>query len=103
MRKMPPAPLTSAITIGEDWQNRHLYHLMISSCLGEKEAVSIILSALHSTRAKVCSGAEACPDAGDANFDSIVQRSPASGQAPSAATEMHHYAGKMPPKNRNAS
>ena len=38
---------------GEDWQNRHLYHLMISSCLGEKEAVSIILSALHSTRARV--------------------------------------------------
>ncbi len=32
---------------GEDWQNRHLYHLMLSSCLGEKEAVSIILSALH--------------------------------------------------------
>jgi cytidylate kinase len=31
----------------EDWQNRHLYHLMISSVLGEKEAVSIILSALH--------------------------------------------------------
>ena len=37
---------------GGDWQNRHLYHLMISSCLGEKEAVSIILSALHSN--KVC-------------------------------------------------
>jgi cytidylate kinase len=36
---------------GEDWQNRHLYHLMISSSLGEKEAVSIILSALYSTRA----------------------------------------------------
>jgi cytidylate kinase len=35
---------------GEDWQNRHLYHLMISSCLGEKEAASIIVSALHSTR-----------------------------------------------------
>ena len=32
---------------GEDWQNRHLYHLMFSSCLGEREAVSIILSALH--------------------------------------------------------
>ena len=32
---------------GEDWQNRHLYHLMMSSSLGEKEAVSIILSALH--------------------------------------------------------
>jgi cytidylate kinase len=36
---------------GEDWQNRHLYHLMISSSLGEKEAVAIILSALHSTTA----------------------------------------------------
>jgi len=33
---------------GEDWQNRHLYHLMVSSSVGEKEAVSIILSALHS-------------------------------------------------------
>ena len=32
---------------GENWQNRHLYHLMISSSLGEKEVVSIILSALH--------------------------------------------------------
>lgn len=32
---------------GEDWQNRHLYHLMLSSCIGEKEAVSTILSALH--------------------------------------------------------
>ena len=53
MRKMPPAPLTSAITIGEDWQNRHLYHLMISSSLGEKEAVSIILSALHSASRRV--------------------------------------------------
>jgi cytidylate kinase len=38
---------------GEDWQNRHLYHLMISSSLGEREAVSIILSALHSTRVRV--------------------------------------------------
>jgi cytidylate kinase len=35
---------------GEDWQNRHLYHLMISSSLGEKEAVAIILSALHSSK-----------------------------------------------------
>ncbi|MGA2985306.1 MAG: cytidylate kinase-like family protein [Terriglobia bacterium] len=44
---------------GEDWQNRHLYHLMISSCLGEKESVSIILSALHSTRVSVpCSGGQ---------------------------------------------
>ena len=42
---------------GEDWQNRHLYHLMISSILGEKEAVSIILSALYSARAGVpCGG-----------------------------------------------
>ena len=32
---------------GQDWQNRHLYHLMLSSSLGEKEAVSIILAALH--------------------------------------------------------
>jgi cytidylate kinase len=32
---------------GEDWENHHLYHLMLSSSLGEKEAVSIILSALH--------------------------------------------------------
>ena len=38
---------------GEDWQNRHLYHLMISSSLGEKEAASIILSALHSIKPKV--------------------------------------------------
>jgi len=42
---------TRAISVranyGEDWQNRHLYHLMISSSLGEKEAGSIILSALH--------------------------------------------------------
>jgi cytidylate kinase len=37
---------------GEDWQNRHLYHLMLSSCLGVDEAASIILSALHSSRAK---------------------------------------------------
>jgi len=32
---------------GEDWQNRHLYHLMLSSCMGDKEAVSVILTALH--------------------------------------------------------
>jgi cytidylate kinase len=38
---------------GEDWQNRHLYHLMVSSCLGEKEATSIILSALHVAGANV--------------------------------------------------
>jgi cytidylate kinase len=37
---------------GEDWQNRHLYQLMISSCVGEKEATSIILSALHNAKAK---------------------------------------------------
>jgi cytidylate kinase len=35
---------------GEDWQNRHLYQMMISSNLGENEAVSIILSALHGAR-----------------------------------------------------
>jgi cytidylate kinase len=40
------------IHFGENWQNRHLYHLMISSSLGEEEAVSIILSALHGTSAK---------------------------------------------------
>jgi cytidylate kinase len=34
----------------EDWQNRHLYHLMISSCLGEQEAVAIVLSALHTRK-----------------------------------------------------
>ena len=38
---------------GENWQNRHLYHLMISSSLGEKEAVSIILSALHNATVRV--------------------------------------------------
>jgi cytidylate kinase len=38
---------------GENWQNRHLYQLMLSSCLGEKEAVSIILSALHTTSVRV--------------------------------------------------
>jgi cytidylate kinase len=32
---------------GCDWQNRHLYHLMVSSSMGEKEAASVILSALH--------------------------------------------------------
>jgi cytidylate kinase len=37
---------------GEDWQNRHLYHLMISSCLGEKEACSIIISALHAAQTR---------------------------------------------------
>jgi cytidylate kinase len=40
------------VHFGEDWQNRHLYHLMISSSLGEKEAVSIILAALHVTQAR---------------------------------------------------
>ena len=42
---------------GEDWQNRHLYHLMLSSCLGEKEAASIILSALHTTSIRVAPAA----------------------------------------------
>jgi len=37
---------------GADWQNRHLYHLMISSCLGVDEAVTIIVSALHSAKAQ---------------------------------------------------
>jgi cytidylate kinase len=36
----------------EDWQNRHLYHLMVSSSLGVKEAVSIIVSALHVAQAR---------------------------------------------------
>jgi cytidylate kinase len=38
---------------GEDWQNRHLYHLMLSSCLGVQEAVSIVLSALHGANVRV--------------------------------------------------
>jgi cytidylate kinase len=37
---------------GEDWQNRHLYHLMLSSCLGVEEAVAIVLSALQGTKVK---------------------------------------------------
>jgi cytidylate kinase len=41
---------------GEDWQNRHLYHLMMSSSMGEKESVSIILSALHCTNVGVAQG-----------------------------------------------
>jgi cytidylate kinase len=32
---------------GENWENHHLYHLMLSSSLGEREATSIVLSALH--------------------------------------------------------
>ena len=31
---------------GQDWANRHLYQLMISSCLGEEAVVSVILAAL---------------------------------------------------------
>jgi cytidylate kinase len=50
-KKLDEEDATRAIYVranyGEDWQNRHLYHLMISSSLGEKEAGSIILSALH--------------------------------------------------------
>lgn len=38
---------------GEDWQNRHLYHLMLSSCLGEEQAVSIILCALQVAQARL--------------------------------------------------
>ncbi|HTS67620.1 MAG TPA: cytidylate kinase-like family protein, partial [Terriglobia bacterium] len=37
---------------GENWQNRHLYHLMVSSSLGEKETASIILSARHVTQTR---------------------------------------------------
>ena len=37
---------------GENWENHHLYHLMVSSSLGEKEAVSIILSALQVAQAR---------------------------------------------------
>jgi cytidylate kinase len=36
----------------EDWQNRHLYHLMVSSSLGEDEAAAVILSALECAKAK---------------------------------------------------
>jgi cytidylate kinase len=32
---------------GKDWANRHLYQLMISSCLGEEAVVSIILAAMQ--------------------------------------------------------
>jgi len=32
---------------GQDWTNRHLYQLLISSSLGVDAAVSIILSAMH--------------------------------------------------------
>lgn len=38
---------------GEDWQNRHLYHLMISSILGEKETVSVVLAALHVSQSRL--------------------------------------------------
>lgn len=34
----------------QDWSNRHLYHLMISSSLGEEAAVSTIVSALNAAR-----------------------------------------------------
>jgi cytidylate kinase len=40
---------------GEDWQNRHLYHLMLSFSLGEREAVSIILSAIHTSKPNAAS------------------------------------------------
>jgi len=56
-KKLDEEDATRAIYVranyGEDWQNRHLYHLMISSSLGEKEAGSIILSALHCAKAGV--------------------------------------------------
>jgi cytidylate kinase len=32
---------------GQDWTNRHLYQLMVSSCLGEEALVPVILSALQ--------------------------------------------------------
>jgi len=38
------------VNYDEDWQNRHLYHLMISSSLGDREAASIVLSALGGTK-----------------------------------------------------
>ncbi len=36
---------------GQDWTNRHLYQLLISSSLGEEAAVSIILSVMQVARA----------------------------------------------------
>ena len=38
-----------------DWSNRHLYHLMISSCLGEAVAVPTILSAMGVAQEKLAS------------------------------------------------
>jgi hypothetical protein len=32
---------------GQDWTNRHLYQLMISSCLGDEAVVPVILSAME--------------------------------------------------------
>jgi cytidylate kinase len=38
---------------GQDWTNRHLYHLLVSSNLGDDAVVSIILSAMRVARAGV--------------------------------------------------
>ena len=34
---------------GQDWSNRHLYHLQVCSSLGEEAVVSLILSAMQQT------------------------------------------------------
>jgi hypothetical protein len=44
---------------GQDWSNRHLYQLMISSSLGEEAVVSIILSAVGLAQAKLAAGQQA--------------------------------------------
>jgi len=44
---------------GQDWSNRHLYQLMISSSLGEEAVVSIILSAMGFAQAKLAAGQQA--------------------------------------------
>ena len=44
---------------GQDWSNRHLYQLMISSSLGEEAVVSIILSAMGLAQAKLAAGQQA--------------------------------------------
>ena len=40
---------------GQDWTNRHLYHLMLSSSQGEQVAVSTILTALGLDRERLAS------------------------------------------------
>ena len=37
---------------GENWQNRHLYHLMISSSLGEQQTVSVILASVRTAQTR---------------------------------------------------